>query len=399
MSELHPHRPEPEFFSPAGAPLPPSPPSPPRPPSRLPLLLGILLGLSGGYILLDTLRGSNWLRGNGEPRAITPRADLANFEKSTIDIFEGTSPSVVFITRHGNRKERRGFRTLSVPDRGAGSGFVWDKAGHIVTNYHVVQGADQIKVTLADRTTWNAKPVGGAADKDIAVIRIEAEPFRLTPIPLGTSDDLRVGQSVFAIGNPFGLDQTLTTGVVSATGRMIPSINGRTIEDVIQTDAAINPGNSGGPLLDSAGRLIGVNTQIVSESGSSSGIGFAIPVDTVNLVVPQLVEHGQVVRPQLGIVILDDMKRRQAGLKGVVIRSVQPGSGADEAGLRGFYYNDDGVLVPGDTILKIAGESVNSLDELLNRLERYKGGDSVTVEFQRAGEVREVDVVLQAPED
>ncbi len=373
------------------------PPPPARPPSRLPLLLGILLGLSGGYILLDMLRGGNWLQGNGEPRAITPRADLAQFEKTTIDIFQESSPSVVFITRFGSRIERRGFREYQVPEGGAGSGFVWDKAGHIVTNFHVVQGASQIKVTLADRSTWDATPVGGAADKDLAVIRIEAEPFRLKPIPLGTSDDLRVGQSVFAIGNPFGLDQTLTTGVVSATGRMIQSINGRMIEDVIQTDAAINPGNSGGPLLDSAGRLIGVNTQIVSESGSSSGIGFAVPVDTVNLVVPQLIEHGRVVRPQMGIVVLDEEKRQRFGLRGVVIRSVQPGSGADKAGLRGFFYDDDGELVPGDIIIKINDKDVNSLDELLNRLEQFGGGDSVTVTYQRGDEVRETEVVLQAP--
>jgi len=372
------------------------PPPPPRPPSRLPLLLGILLGLSGGYILLGTLRGGNWLQGNGEPRAITPRADLAEFEKTTIDIFEEISPSVVFITRLRSLPDRQRTQRIEVPN-GAGSGFIWDKAGHIVTNYHVVQGASNVKVTLADRTTWDAIPVGGDRDKDLAVIRIEAEPFRLKPIPLGTSDDLRVGQSVFAIGNPFGLDQTLTTGIVSATGRMIQSMNGEWIEDVIQTDAAINPGNSGGPLLDSAGRLIGVNTQIVSESGGSSGIGFAVPVDTVNRVVPQLIEHGRVVRPQLGIVVLDEMLRQRFGLQGIVIRSVQPGTGAAEAGLRGFYYDDDGELVPGDIILEIDGKSVTSLDELLKRLEQYEGGDSVSVTYQRGEDVHEVEVVLQAP--
>ncbi len=377
----------------------PPPLAPPRSGLRLALLVGILFGLSAGYLLLALLRGGNWLRGSGEPRPVTPRAELAEFEKTTIEIFESVAPSVVFITRVSARTALRGFEMYQIPEQGAGSGFIWDEAGHIVTNYHVVRGAQRISVTLYDQTTWNAQVVGVAPDKDLAVLRISAEPFRLTPIAVGTSNDLRVGQSVFAIGNPFGLDQTLTTGIVSALGRTIRSVTNRTIEDMIQTDAAINPGNSGGPLLDSAARLVGVNTVIVSESGSSSGIGFAVPVDTVNHAVPQLIEHGAVVRPVLGVIAMDEASVRRQGLEGIIIRSVQEGSGAAAAGLRGFHRNEKGEIVRGDLIKKVDGRDVRTLDQLWGVLERHDVGDVVSITFEREGETMTTQVQLQAPPD
>jgi S1-C subfamily serine protease len=225
-------------------------------------------------------------------RPVTAREGLFEDEKRTIGIFRQASPSAVHITTLAVRRDRL-TRNLSRIPQGTGSGFIWDREGRVVTNYHVIQGADAADVTLADQSVWKARLVGGFPDKDLAVLVIDTPKERLRPVPLGTSHDLEVGQSVFAIGNPFGLDQTLTTGIISALGREIESANGQTIGDVIQTDAAINPGNSGGPLLDSAGRLIGVNTAIQSPSGASAGIGFAIPVDEVNRVVPQLIRDGK----------------------------------------------------------------------------------------------------------
>jgi S1-C subfamily serine protease len=229
---------------------------------------------------------------NAVPRAVTPRGDLAEDEKTTIAIFRQASPSVVHITTLALRQDAFSLDLFQIP-RGTGSGFVWDQDGHVVTNYHVIQGADAARVTLADQSSWTARLVGAYPDKDLAVLMIDAPKNRLRPIPVGTSHDLQVGQKVFAIGNPFGLDQSLTTGVISALGREIESVTRQTIKDMIQTDAAINPGNSGGPLLDSAGRLIGVNTAIFSPSGAYAGIGFAIPVDEVNRVVPKLIRHGK----------------------------------------------------------------------------------------------------------
>lgn len=382
----------------------PTPPPPRRSGlgTRLALLIGLFFGLSGGYLLLGMIRGHNWLSGDAAPRTVTPRAELADAEKTTINIFEEAAPSVVFITRVTGPREHilmDGRSFYSSPQTGAGSGFIWDTAGHIVTNYHVVNGADKVQVTLADQSTWPASFVGAAPDKDIAVIKIDAEPMRLKPIPIGTAKDLLVGQSVFAIGNPFGLDQTLTTGVVSALGRSIKSMTGRTIEDVIQTDAAINPGNSGGPLLDSAGRLIGMNTMIVSESGSSAGIGFAVPVDIINHVVPQLIEHGKLVRPQLGVVLLNAPQMRRMGMKGLMIQQVQPGSGADEAGLRGIHRDKSGEMIHGDIITKIDGREVSNYDQILSALEKHDVGDIATVTYQRDGKEETAHVRLQRPPD
>src|SRR5438132_1613205 len=251
-----------------------------------------------------------------DPRPVAPRGDLAADEKSTIDLLREASPSVAFITT----AQRVEFwnRSQEIP-QGTGSGFIWDDAGHIVTNFHVVAPMIQSKasatVTLSDHSSYDAALVGVSPDNDLAVVQIRAPKDKLPPIKVGTSNDLQVGQKVFAIGDPFGLDQTLTTGIVSALGRVIPSATGRLIEDVIQTDAAINPGNSGGPLLDSWRRLIGVNAAIYSPSGAYAGIGFAIPVDTVQRIVPQLIEHGQVTRPGLGIQVGPDQIAERLGLE------------------------------------------------------------------------------------
>jgi S1-C subfamily serine protease len=254
-------------------------------------------------------------------------------------------------------------------------------------------------VTLADRSNWEATIVGAAPDRDLAVLKISAPKEKLKAIPVGTSKDLMVGQRVFAIGNPFGLDQTLTTGVVSALGRTMTSLTGREIEGVIQTDAAINPGNSGGPLLDSASRLIGVNTQIYSTSGSSAGIGFAVPVDTVNDIVPQLIRHGRVIRPQLGVTYYaDERELRRANIQGVLILNVTPGSAAEAAGLRGTRRTRNG-LVLGDVIKKLGEDAITNTNDLFNALERHKIGDTVELTYERDGETKTVTVKLQGPTD
>jgi S1-C subfamily serine protease len=251
-------------------------------------------------------------------------------------------------------------------------------------------------VTLADNSTWDAQLVGIAPDQDLALLSIKAPQSRLTPIPIGTSADLQVGQKVFAIGNPFGLDQTLTTGIISALGRELPAVTGRTIAGAIQIDAAINPGNSGGPLLDSAGRLIGVNTAIYSPSGASAGIGFAVPVDTVNRVAPQLIRHGRVIRPGLGARIADDATARRLGLSGVLIIEASKGGAAEAAGLRGTRRDDEGRLVLGDIVVGVDTAPVTSINDLFNALDKYKVGDTVTVAILRDDARLTVPVTLQA---
>jgi S1-C subfamily serine protease len=264
--------------------------------------------------------------------------DLLESEWATIRLFENAAPSVCYITTSNVRMDLW-TRNISEIKRGTGSGFVWDREGHIVTNYHVIQGADRAQVTLSDQSTWSAKLIGSAPEKDLALLKIEAETERLLPIPLGQSNNLRVGQNVYAIGNPFGLDQTLTTGVVSALGREIESVAGIPIRDAIQTDAAINPGNSGGPLLNSSGQLIGVNTAIYSPSGASAGIGFSIPVEVVKWVIPELMIHGKIMRPVLGVELArTEITNRLVEedilpLKGALVIDVTPGSGAQKAGI------------------------------------------------------------------
>jgi S1-C subfamily serine protease len=262
-------------------------------PSRQVAVLTVLVCICLALQAVQIVRSGWWGRSDGE-RAVTPRGDLAADEKATIELYSQSRRSVVHITTLAVRGDRLSMNVQKVPE-GTGSGLIWDDAGHVVTNYHVIQHADDAIVTLSDQSSWRAKLVGAHPDRDVAVLQIDAPKDRLRPIPVGRSDDLQVGQKVFAIGNPFGLDQTLTTGVISALNREIESVTKRTIPGVIQTDAAINPGNSGGPLLDSSGRLIGVNTAIYSPSGGGSvGIGFAIPVDEVRRVVPQLIRTGHV---------------------------------------------------------------------------------------------------------
>ncbi|NNE44644.1 MAG: trypsin-like serine protease, partial [Gemmatimonadetes bacterium] len=328
---------------------------------------------------------------------VTPRGDLAEDEKSTIELFRAASPSVVYIT---NVTIRRNIFTRNVSEvpQGTGSGFIWDRDGHVVTNWHVIEGAQAARVTLADNSTWDARLVGAAPDQDLAVLSIDAPRERLVPVSVGQSADLLVGQKVFAIGNPFGLDQTLTTGVISALGREITSRTGRTIDGVIQTDAAINPGNSGGPLLDSAGRLIGMNTAIYSPTGSSSGVGFAVPVDTINRVAPQLLRHGRVIRPGLGVRIADDAAARQLGVEGVLVFDVAKGSAAERAGIIGTVRDQRGRLILGDLIVGIGRRNVEDTDSLLGALERHEVGDTVEVRIIRQGEPITLDVTLQEVE-
>jgi S1-C subfamily serine protease len=364
------------------------------PPSRwrfwfvLTLIVGLvwLIGnrLRDGFLASDTI-----------PRAVTPRGDLAADEHATIELFRLASPSVVYITSLALKRDIFSLNLFEIP-QGAGSGFVWDQDGHIITNFHVIQEASGARVTLADHSVWDAQLVGTAPDQDLAVLYINAPQSQLQPIAIGTSNDLQVGQKVFAIGNPFGLDQTLTTGIISALGREINAVTGRTISGVIQTDAAINPGNSGGPLLDSAGRLIGVNTAIYSPSGASTGIGFAVPVDTVNRVVPQLIRHGRVIRPGLGVRIADDATARRLGLQGVLIIQTEKGSAAEIAGLRGTRRDSEGRLLLGDVIVSINADPITASGDLLNVLEKYAVGTTVTVTVLREGTRVAVPATLQA---
>ncbi len=325
-----------------------------------------------------------------------PRPELADEERATISLFERASPATVYITSLANRQDFFSLNTTQIP-QGTGSGFIWDPQGHVVTNFHVVAGADAARVTLTDHSNWDARLVGYAAERDIAVLKINAPANRLTALPIGSSRGLRVGQSVFAIGDPFGLDQTLTTGVVSALGREIQSVAGNAIRDVIQTDAAINPGNSGGPLLDSSGRLIGVNTAIYSPSGAYAGIGFAIPADSVSAVVKDLIAYGRIRRPTLGIQLAPEALGERLGLEGAVIYSVERGTGADRAGLRGLRRDAFGRVELGDVILSVNGERITSEGDLLVALENKKPGDTVRVGILRGNRRLEVPVQLGAP--
>jgi S1-C subfamily serine protease len=338
-----------------------------------------------------------WAPRDGTPRTVTPRGDLAADEQATIELFEKSRDSVVYISTAQRVLDVWTRNVFTVP-RGTGSGFIWDEAGHVVTNFHVIEGASQATVKLADGRDYPAALVGASPAHDIAVLRIGVGFKRPPPVPIGTSHDLKVGQKVFAIGNPFGLDWTLTTGIVSALDRSLPNERGGPpIEHLIQTDAAINPGNSGGPLLDSAGRLIGINTAIYSPSGASAGIGFAVPVDTVMRVVPQLIKTGRYVRPALGIEADEALNERLSaltGIEGVFVLRVTPGSAADKAGLRGVTRSAEG-LVPGDVIVAVEGKPVTSVAQLLARLDDYRVGDTVRVTLRRGEDIREVAVTLQ----
>ena len=322
------------------------------------------------------------------PRQVEARGSLAEDEQNNISVFKAVSPSVVHITTLELARSFLSLDVMQIP-RGTGSGFIWDDRGHIVTNFHVIQGAGAARVTLSDQSNYKASLVGAFPDRDIAVLRIDAPKEKLRAIVVGGSGELQVGQKVYAIGNPFGLDQTLTTGVISALNREIESVTRRPIRGMIQTDAAINPGNSGGPLLDSAGRLIGVNTAIYSPTGAFAGIGFAIPVDEVNRVVPRLIKDGKFVRPALGIQPAPQAFQRALGLgKGIAIVGVLPDSPAHKAGIRPFMRAADGTLVRGDVIVALAGKEVASLDDLQTELEQRQIGETVTVTVAR-GDKRE----------
>lgn len=330
-------------------------------------------------------------------REIVVRGDLAEDEKSTIEIFERTSRSVVHITTSDFylQQNRFNLKATEIP-KGTGTGILWSEDGYIVTNDHVITGASRARVTLWDRTTYDAVLVGKDPDRDLAVLRIDPRGKALMAIPIGASANLKVGQKVFAIGSPFGLDNTLTTGVISGLGREIDTANGKTIRGVIQTDAAINPGNSGGPLLDSAGLMIGINTAIISPSGAFAGIGFAVPVDVVNEVVPQLIRHGRVYRPTLGVDVFDDSIAQRLDITGVIIQRVYPNTPAAQAGLRGSQFDPERGILLGDVIVGIDAEPVTSVTELFRILGTKSVGSVVEVRLLRGREALVVPVELQA---
>ncbi len=333
----------------------------------------------------------------GAGRSTAPRRSFTEEERANIELFRETAPSVCFITTSNVRMDFFSQDVTEIP-RGTGSGFVWDKEGHIVTNFHVIEGAQRFKVTLGSGKTFDAQKVGAAPGKDLAVLKIEAPAGELAPIPLGTSENLQVGQVVYAIGNPFGLDQTLTKGLVSALGREIKSVSGLPIRNVIQTDAAINPGNSGGPLLDSSGRLIGVNTAIYSPSGASAGIGFSIPVDGVKWVVPELIEYGELKRPSLGVSLASSVAlQRYYGLEGALILRVEPGSAAAEAGLQPTRRDRAGRIQLGDIIVGINGKDIPTANDLILELEKYNPGEQVTLTVLRDEREIEVELILDEP--
>jgi S1-C subfamily serine protease len=331
-----------------------------------------------------------------QPRAVVPRGPLSADESNTIDVFESVSRSVVYITTVQYVRNFFSPNVMRVP-QGTGSGFVWDEQGRVVTNYHVIRGAQEALVRLGDQRSFSARLVGASPDHDIAVLEIDVPTDLPPPIPIGRSAELRVGQSVLAIGNPFGLDHTLTTGIVSALNRTVDNESGGVIDNVIQTDAAINPGNSGGPLIDSAGRLIGINTMIYSPSGAYAGIGFAVPVDTINRVVPRLIAYGRYIRPTLGIEARDELSRRLIGDEdGVVVLGVVAGSPAARAGLRAAEQTASGRILIGDIIEAIDGQPTADFATLVNALDAREFGDRVTLTVRRGERRIEVPVTLAA---
>jgi S1-C subfamily serine protease len=330
------------------------------------------------------------------PRLVTARGDLAAEERNAIEVYKTISPSVVFITSTQIHQERSLFRFSAMEiEKDAGSGFVWDPNGYIVTNYHVVENSREVVVTLTDQSTWKAQRVGVDPDKDVAVLKIEAPRELMPPIPIGTSHDLQVGQKVFAIGNPFGYDQTLTAGIISGLGREITGAGNRPIKSVIQTDAAINPGNSGGPLLDSAGRVIGMNTAILSPTGAYAGIGFAVPVDSINRIVPEIIRGENTPKPNLGITTAEDHIVRRLGLEGVLILTISPNTSAEKAGLRETKRGTGGRIVLGDLIVAIDGQPVHTTDDLYRMIDEHEVGDTVKMTVMRDGRKVDVDVTLE----
>jgi S1-C subfamily serine protease len=331
-------------------------------------------------------------------RAVAPRGEISADERQTIDIFEKSKRSVVYISTLERVRDLWTRNVHSIP-RGTGSGFVWDEAGHIVTNFHVIAGASEARIRLSDGRDYPASLVGASQLHDLAVLRIVVPSNRPPPLPVGTSRDLRVGQRVYAIGNPFGLDWSLTTGIVSALDRSLNNDSGTTIEHLIQTDAAINPGNSGGPLLDSAGRLIGMNTAIYSPSGASAGIGFAVPIDTINRVAPALIATGRYSPPSLGIEIDDDVNdllSSRLKIQGVFVLKVTPGGPAAAAGVRAARIERGNTITPGDVIVAVGDKPVPNVARLQARLDDFSPGEKLRLAILRDGKKINVDVTLAA---
>ena len=332
-------------------------------------------------------------------RAVESRAPLGEGERATIEIFERVSPSVVQVAaRSASNPLMEDEGPMQGPGQGqiqgqasSGTGFMWDNDGHIVTNDHVVQGARQVAVRFASGEVAQAEVIGTAPNYDLAVLRIMSARSLPPPLSIGASGDLKVGQSAFAIGNPFGLDQSMSSGIISALKRRLPTQSGREISNVIQTDAAINPGNSGGPLLDSAGRLIGVTTAIISPSGSNAGIGFAVPVDIVNRVVPELIRSGRVPTPGIGIVAASESVATRMGSEGVIVVRTAPGSPAERAGIRGVDLST-GAL--GDVITAVDGKQVHRLSDLTDQIEQVGAGKTVRLSLKRGSTTRDVEVAV-----
>ena len=339
------------------------------------LILGVI---AVGLWLVFGTKNFRPLNQHAEPRAITARGDLAEDERNTIDVFRNTSPSVVYITSIALRRGAFSLNAVEIP-QGTGSGFIWDTEGRIVTNYHVISDANRIQVTMSDHSSHKAVLVGAAPDKDLAVLQVSAPQHLLQPIPLGESENLLVGQKVFAIGNPFGLDYTITSGIISALGREINAITGRTIRGVIQTDAAINPGNSGGALVDAYGRMIGINTAIFSRSGGSQGVGFAIPSKMAKNIMNQLIKHGRAVRGWIGFEghaltpkLVESLELDTT--EGIIITAIVRNSPAHKAGLE-----------PGDIIAGIDDNKVKSGHDALAVITGKQPGEKVTLQIRRDG--------------
>jgi S1-C subfamily serine protease len=330
---------------------------------------------------------------HARPRLIAERGQLTTDEDVAIQVFNTVSPSVVFITSGQVSRDLFHLRATE-SEEDAGSGFIWDPNGYIVTNYHVVANSEWVRVALTDQSVWTALRVGINPDQDIAVLKIDAPADLLPPIPIGTSSDLRVGQQVFALGNPFGYDQTMTAGIISGLGREISGAANRPIRGVIQTDAAMNPGNSGGPLLDSAGRVIGMNTAILSPTGADAGIGFAVPIDCINRIVPRIIRGEEVPSPNLGVSTAPDHLVRRLGLEGVLIVSVSPNTSASRAQLHGTERNEQGKIVLGDLITAVDGKPVRTTDDLHRMIDEHKVGDNIRLTILREGAKMNIEVQL-----
>jgi S1-C subfamily serine protease len=357
----------------------------------------VLLALLAAFMLWTfwTLVPKPWrdLDPAATPRPVTARGALAEIEETTIEVFRRVSPSVVHITTLVTAAGPFNLDVQQIPE-GTGSGFVWDQDGHMVTNFHVIRDASAAVILFADGSSWRGRLVGAYPAKDLAVLAIDAPASLLRPIVLGSAADLQVGQMALAIGNPFGLDQTLTTGVVSALDREMESVPGRVVRNVIQTDAAINPGNSGGPLLDSAGRLIGANSSILSPSGAFAGIGFAIPADEVNRIVTQLIRHGTIVRPSLGVVLAPDQLTQRLGIDGALLMRVEPGGPAADAGLRPTRRDLTGDILLGDVIVAVDEQPIGGIEDYFSALEEHEPGDEVTLTIPRDRQRRSLTVTL-----